>query len=219
MGSDAIADWFRYWELLASLIKGVAWPITVFMFGFYFRKEIGEAIPRIVKFGAAGVEMSVPKQLKNTPKETLSEEVISDKYLENLKDPVAAELEEKNRQDLNALAPKAQSEREDLLLRALTVQQMMKSFGIAYSGIFGSQIRALHSLNSRPIPRSEAEELLSQLKITTPSLGQFSIDDYMAYLLNWRFVQFVGGKYSITETGREFLKFILDNGLSEERMN
>lgn len=214
-----MTSWLPYFELFVDLAKGLAWPVAISIALLIFRKDIRALIPRISKVSATGFELANTEQLENTPNMLDKNTAISETPLETLVNPIAAELEEKNRKDLEALGPKNPTERESILLRALTIQQMMKSFGIAYSGVFGSQIRALRELNSRNISHLEAEAMFAELKKENPALEKFSLQMYMNYLLHWKFVSLTEGYYSITETGRDFLRFIVDNGLTEDRVN
>lgn len=205
--------------LFVDLVKGIAWPVAVIFVVIWFRKDISALVPRIRKLSASGLELANTSQSENTPNMLDEKTAISGRPLDKLVNPVADELEKNNREVLDGLGLKTPVERENILLRALAIQQMMKSFGIAYSGIFGSQIRALRELNSRKISYSEAKTMFAELKRENPALEKFSLENYMNYLLHWKFVSLADGYYSITETGRDFLRFIVDNGLNEDRLN
>lgn len=202
-------------EFIADMAGHVAWPIAIVVLALAFRSKVDELLPRITKIGSSGVELSLPKQSTEASGELQSEE-ISDTKLVPLRDDVALSIERRNKEALDKFSSDA-NEREELLLRALTAQQMEKNFLLVYQGIFGSQIRALRLLNERNIPRAEAENLLKVLKAEEPALGDWTLDQYLNFLLRWRLISVDAEQIVITETGRNFLIFLVQQGLSEDR--
>lgn len=47
-----------------GLITGLAWPVVVGLFVWWFRKEIGRLISRISKFKALGAEVEIIEEAK-----------------------------------------------------------------------------------------------------------------------------------------------------------
>ncbi|WP_324753576.1 hypothetical protein [Roseovarius sp. Pro17] len=218
--SDLISAiyWIPLGEFIVAFFKATAWPGAVILVAFWFSKEVRTLIPRISKVSLAGVEISHPVQQTNDPKE-LDKEILQKGNADKLTDPVARQIEEANLEDLNNLDPEDSRKREKVLLRSLTQQQMQKLFAIAYANIFGSQIRALHELNSRSISVEEAEEMFTELKREQPALENWTLKRYLDYLFVWRFIDKKGDAISITETGKNFLHFLVLNSLSESRLN
>lgn len=201
--------------MLSDLLKGLAWPVAVAVVAFVFRHELIRVVPRITSVGPNGIVMAPSDQNSKVP-ESLDSTKLSANRMEPLVDPMAIEIESKNRELLETMRVE---DREDRLLRSLTFEQMNKSFGIAYANIFGSQIGFLKSRNSLPISRQDAEIYFNNVKAAYPSLEGWSLDQYLQFLLSWRFIEENHGMLSITMTGRSFLQFIVAHGLSENRLN
>ncbi len=210
--------WIPLGEFIVAFFKATAWPGAVVLVAFWFSKEVKTLIPRISKVSLSGVEISQSVQRANDPKE-LDKGILKGGDADKLNDPVARKIEEKYVADLDKLDPNDSGEREKALIRSLTQQHMQKHFAIAYANIFGSQIRALHELNSRNITIEEAEKMFVELKLEQPALETWTLEQYLNYLFVWRFIDKNGNAISITETGKNFLHFLVLNSLSESRIN
>ena len=209
------STWIPYFVVFLDFLKGVAWPLAVIGIAALFSREIKQLIPNIRQVGPTGLHIEKAEQEGIKP-EGLEAGDLADFTLEPLVDPVAAQIEESTKEVLESIP---EEERIARLTRAVTTQQLYKSFAICYSGIFGSQIRALHELNSKSISQDQAEFMFDDLKQETPSLVGFSLDQYLHYLFAWGMIEKTEGWYSITETGRSFLRFLVDSKLSEDRPN
>ena len=204
-------------EFIATLVEHLAWPVAIIVLAFAFRSRLGELLPRITKMGPAGVELTAAKQSTEASEELQAVEV-SRAELEPLSDPTAIAIEERNKQALDELSQEP-AQREKILLRALTAQQLEKNFFQVYRGIFGSQIRALKLLNERPVPINEAEEMFNKLKAADPALSDWSLELYLNYLRSWQLISEDRDRLVISPTGRSFLHFLVQHGLSEERLH
>ncbi|NIZ63093.1 hypothetical protein DL239_19185 [Sedimentitalea sp. CY04] len=204
-----------YLILIFDLIKGMSWPLAVAVVAYFFSSELKDLIPRVSHVGKDGIVISPPHQVVPELKKVESVEP-SDKLLKELSDPSAIVLEEENRRSLEAVTD---GTKEDRLLRALTIQQMYFGFARAYADIFGSQIRALKELNSNGKTRSEAEAQFADLKKELPVFEKWSLDSYIKFLCDWNFIEEKNGRFEITLTGRNFLLYLVEFGLSEDRLN
>lgn len=137
-------------------------------------------------------------------------------YEEPLTDPVAIELEEKIKRDLENIDPK---EKEQRLVRALTYSQLNRHFALAYANIFGSQIRALDRLNAQSITHFEAQQLFEELQKDNDLFKDWTLSNYLQFLYAWRFIKEEGGALHITPTGQNFLLFITTSHLSKDRLH
>lgn len=205
--------WIPYLLLAGDLLKGIAWPTALVVAACLFRGELRGLLARVSKATREGVEFS-PVHQETTAARTDSGANLNVEKLPELFDPRAIEVEQTNK---SFLAEIPAEKREERLLRALTIQQMNAGFSKAYADIFGSQIRTLHLLNSRNIPRSEAEKLFSNLQAEHPVFETWDLDKYLKFLRAWHFVNEADGQISITATGRGFLQFLIAHGLSEDR--
>ncbi|XDA97609.1 hypothetical protein AB1M95_16050 [Sulfitobacter sp. LCG007] len=208
--------WLAVLVQIVDLTKSLAWPISAIFIAWLFSGEIKKLLPRIQKVSTAGIELRHAEQGDRKLEDETGAKV-SDVKTEPLTDPVAIEIESANLEALNQLPQQDPKSREEKLLRALTVQQLHKNFAFIYVSIFGSQIRALRELNSRPIPRAKAEKFFDDLGNKYSEFRDWSLDNYLDYLFRWRLIEEKNKEFYITETGRNFLQFIASHQLSEER--
>lgn len=213
---DGVSTWLieflPFWESLFNLLAALAWPIAAIAIARIFRTEIKNLFLRVTKVSFSGAEFGLSHQ--KSPEDSVEKKSLSQIETNELADPTMQRIESKNSKELATFQPE---DREKILLRALTVAQLEKNFSIAYTSIFGSQIRALDLLNSRAVARVEAEELFKANSEGDTVLSSWTLDQYMNYLLAWEFVEYHDGTYKITETGRNFLRFLTNTGLSKER--
>ena len=209
------STWIPYLIVVLDFLKGMAWPLAALFIAALFSREIKQMIPRIRQVGPSGLHIESADQEGANPKE-LSKDGLSTVSVGELTDPVALAIENENRTFLEDIASEDQTAR---LLRALTVQQLYKSFAIAYSYIFGSQIRALRELNVRSISRPQAEHMLKELKADEPVLREWELDQYLNFLVAWDFIVEEDGWFKITVTGKNFLLFLTEHSLPDDRPN
>jgi len=201
--------------VVSDLLRGVAWPVAIIWIATLFHREIKTLILQIREVGPKGMRIA-PSVQSEADSDKITGEKISKLKLEDLKDPVAIQIEDSTRKILKEIP---EDEREARLIRALTLSQINKDFMLIYSNIFGSQIRALRTLNSGPISTAEASKYFGALKMEFPVFTSWNIDSYLRYLIHWKLIEQHESEYYITETGRNFLRFIVDNRLSEDRGN
>lgn len=201
-----------YLDFISDLTIGVAWPTMVLLLSFVFRHEIRELVRRIKQVGPGVIHLGQAGQDTTTLEESFSSKL--DSGLEPLRDEIAKDLERTYREHYEAIQG---PEKFDYLLRDLTLQSMQKSFAIVYSEIFGSQIRLLRDLNARIMSRAEVEHFFLNLQASNPAFSSWNMEIYMAFLLNWKLIEFDSINYKISQTGRDFLYFLTGHNLNENR--
>ncbi len=205
----------RVLGLIEAIVTVAIWPAALILLVLYLRQEISALLLRVSKVGTDGVKFH-----RASNQQDLSENVqatnLPSSTLEQLSDEVAAEVERRLKSDLESVSDE---NKIPILLRALTIERMNKTFAVAYSNIFGSQIRALESLNEKEIPKTEAEKKFKELQKNDPVFAEWDLERYANYLISWKFVKYSDDLYSITSTGRDFLLFLTSNGLSKERLH
>ena len=206
--------WLPYLELLLELFKGVAWPAALVFVACIYRGELSHLLPRLRKVGPTGAEFDAANQ-PQAPENSFSSTGLNIEDFE-LTDPIAKQIEESH---IKTLAELPEDRKLKVLIRALTKTQMEKNFMSAYANIFGSQIRALDILNSRPVALTEAHELFREIAERDAVLNEIGFERYMGFLIHWQFVEIRSEMYEITETGRSFLSFVTQVGLPKERLH
>lgn len=204
-------SWF---EFFATIVPSISWPISLVATAAILKSALPELLPRLHKIGPAGMELypHLPEQKRRKEVENTD---LTKLELDPLQDPVADKIEKGLLVELNNLKEDA---REATLIRALTNAQMARSFALAYSNIFGSQILTLERLNTSEIPRDKAQEMFIELQRSEPIFKDWSLDHYLQFLFAWQFIDGDESKFWITPTGRNFLQFIIYAGLSKERL-
>jgi hypothetical protein len=206
------STWIPYLEIVLEFIRAIAWPVAAIIGASIFSKELKSLLPRIRKIGPTGFELDTAFQNDFGPND-MPERVVSN-TLGNLNDPVAATIEARNLADLKSVPD---AHKEAVLLRALTTQELFKYFALAYSNIFSSQIGVLEILNTRKVDNSDAKEMFRKLQDEKEPLRELTLEKYLNFLFIWKFIKHEEGAYEITETGRNFLSFIVTTGLSKDR--
>jgi hypothetical protein len=144
-----------YLVVFLELVKAIAWPIAALLIVHFFSGELKALFPKIKKIGPAGIEVASQPE----PSAEISIENPFGRAMLPLTDPVAKEIEDQNRHELNQLATENHI---DVLLRAVTIHQLQKSFALAYASMFGSQIRMLESLNVGEMGETDVNDMYAR---------------------------------------------------------
>jgi hypothetical protein len=134
--------------------------------------------------------------------------------------PIALEQANLIRADLNRLGIVDAQERVDLLVNHLAVTQLWLRAEVVYRTIFGSQIQVLKSLNTTSgKTKVELLEFYEQAKTNFPKLSAtYSFDQYLQYMRKQHLiVEDATDHYVITVAGKEFLKWMTDQGLVDTK--
>jgi hypothetical protein len=196
---------------LVEVLRALVWPSVAAVVAYLYREDLRAVLPRIVRFGATGVELQPLQGMEAEPKPASKPTLAASNPI---KDPVMFRLDEANR---TALQAKPEEEREEVLLAALVAAQMKGFFATIYANIFGSQIRFLRALNVRSLTRQEAEHWFADVQRQHDVFANWDLNGYFAFLRSWELVEEQGGLIGITETGRSFLRFLTDYQMSDER--
>ena len=123
---------------------------------------------------------------------------------------IADFLNEKNIQNVN--------ERERVLTRYLASSYLVNRFEGIYSGVYGSQLRALEMLNeSAPngLPFAAVEAWYGVGKANYPSLygenDEYTFERWLSYMRRMTLIITVDTSVHATVFGNEFLKYIIQN--------
>jgi len=113
----------------------------------------------------------------------------------------------------------SQDERVPILLRALAETRVRAGHEFVYNRIFGSQILGLKALNQRgAISRADAIKEFQPLKAQYPeAYEKYDFDDWVGWLQRMNLVSYSDGTYQITPIGRDFLVYMAEQGLLENK--
>ena len=209
------SDWVSWFDFAIGLSANLGWPIAAVLVALVAKSALPDAFRRLHKLGPSGLEL-YPHPEDQTKGKEQNKPTLNSTDLEPLVDPAAAEIETALHADLQKIT---ESQREAVLTRALTNSIMATSFATVYAHIFGSQISFLELLNSRSVNRDEADAFLGEHQKQDELLRSWSLDNYLQFLFYWKLIEATGSEYRITLTGRSFLQFLVQKGLSKDRLH
>jgi hypothetical protein len=191
------------WKLVADFVVGVSWPAAVVLTALVFKKEIGAMLPQVSEAGPGGLKFREPRPSQQQPpavENVNSERSQFSAVLQGAMTSLQKELKD--------LPPDEKIER---LIRHAAIMQVSAYFESVYANIFGSQIKALQTLNSlQTSTEADARAFYdSEAVAKNPeAYANFSFERWVAFLVNGGLVDHANETYSITDLGREFLVFI-----------
>jgi hypothetical protein len=208
----------RIMEILKLLTS--SWPIVGLILGVFalllFRKGIFHFLNKADELGFGGVKVSAKaqeeKRVDTQPQISKAEEL-----KKVFQSPLLTEMETNIKTELNT-ASLNPPEREEILVKYLASNQIAVAFERTYFLIFGSQLSALQLLASSPGGVEDIEKLrpfYEQAKSKNPEFyGSYSFESWEGFLQGQVLMGRKENKAAITIRGKEFLKYLVDQGYS-----
>jgi hypothetical protein len=197
--------------LLVDLIKGIAWPAAVVAIAYWFRDDLRAKIPSLTKAGPTGIEWQV--QQTATTAKTWSGDL---KELPGLqRTPLMGSIEKSIHGELELYKPEAHV---DLLVRHLAQSRIESVFERIYGGIFGSQIAGLRALAARgKVAMADTVQFFDDQKSHKGVLPEVTFASWFQFLKNFELIKAENDEVELTDIGKDFLLFISNRGLAENR--
>lgn len=193
--------WLEWARVIVDLVKGVAWPLALFMVVWIFRQEIKKRIPYLKSAGKDGVEFADPEGQPSEQKEIglLNEPehpLLTVKPVEEMLQKSAAELKDE------LVVPK--------LIRALAVSQLERRFEHIFSWVFQSQINFLLGLDEVGLPHAVVAAYYKDIvqPLSPERYGEFDVDEWLKFLFDQELIEWREDRIWRTDYGTDFLKFI-----------
>ena len=143
--------------------------------------------------------------------------LVSSKTRETLRkfdSPLLTEQEDILKEEMKKINPSSEEEKDEILYRALASSQIAATFEKNYSIIYGSQLKALQYLNEKPGMTIDSDNLkyfYEEAKLRYPGFyASYSLENWLNYLLTSFLIVQSGEKVGISTRGKEFLKHIID---------
>lgn len=199
------------------MLQVIAWPLVVLVLGIFalllFKKPVARLIDRTTTVSKSGLVAShKPQEAIESPKASNVNEFLKTTF----DNALLVELEGIIEKQVEMLNPSSHEEKEKLLLRLLASTTILRSFDLTYYLIYGSQIMALQHLNDlrgATIPVSQLREFYDLAKKTDPQFyGDYSFEGWFQFLMASLLIRRDGDIVSITVRGKEFLKYLLEQG-------
>ena len=134
---------------------------------------------------------------------------------------VLREIEGRIKSDLIDRGLEAEGDTIKVLIKHLAATKVLLEFEQIQNLIFGSQIYLLKKLNEVVGQGQSKESVIAHFQrakdLFKEQLGDWSFEQYMAFLLGRALVISQGVNYHITNLGVEYLTWMARNGRSENR--
>ena len=207
---------------MGEIIKALSWPHFVFIFAlvslFLFRRQLAGLISRITSIDKTGVKAAPSPEAQREKKKN---EAVQDLLIAVGDSIVLRDVEGRIKSDLINRELEIEGDASKVLIKLFAVALILLEFEQIHNLIFGSQIYLLKKLNEVAGQGQEREYVINYFQrvkeVFGEQLGNWSFDEYMAFLLSRSLVTIANNNYHITNQGVEYLTWMAKNGRSENR--
>jgi len=218
-------------ELSVKILGVISWPIITLIIFLILREPLKNFINNIKKIGYGGAGIETEHTSKQKDDEEKSPIELLSKGASNKDLDKAINLFSKETIELFANAVKSETmldsfqkleEKQEILFKYSQVIYLIMHFNKIYNSIYGSQLRLLQRLNSSLNENKETiKGFYDYAKSTFPKTYEgYTYDNYLDYLSSFNLIIVENGNtINITILGRDFLKYIIESGLSIEKIN
>lgn len=195
-------DFFN-WPFAAAIIGGIAIVAL--------REPLGRLLDRVKSAGKEGVNFGSPQDS--------TAQVPSLKFVEMISMPLcqsALAREESIKAELEQLKITDPLEQAKVLSRAFAALRVDFDFEAIYYVIFGSQLAFVHRLAGLTAGAGiqDSHAFFAVAKARHPEFHAMrTADEWLEYLVARRLVTVSNESIAITQFGRDFLKYLIDQGL------
>jgi hypothetical protein len=217
-----------------KVLAVIAWPaafaVVVIALALIFRTPLTSLINRIRGFkigehsadiAAEGQKAAVEKQKDSTtpiPAPELASVTVPAAIAMPGPHPIYSHLEKPMLASITAANVPQHIERA-WLVREIMTARLQRAHEAAYRLIFGSQINLLLAANTASqSDEAQARQIYEQAKAAYPDLYQdFPFDKWLAWPVNAALLTIENGRLKATPLAQEFLKYLVDNGLTSTK--
>ncbi|MDR7147045.1 hypothetical protein [Rhizobium sp. BE258] len=195
--------WMEWAKLVFDLIKGIAWPLAIFLMVRMFKTQIAEKLKDLIEAGPTGAKFKEPIQPDQPP-------VTTGPASQPLHEPVFQVVYDQERRIEDDLEKIPQQEHIVRLVRALAETQAVARFEFVFGAIFGSQLSVLRFLignGHTPMP-----DVVKWFDDHVPPLWHPSVEmtfeKWSAFLFGQGLINLNDNVASVSEFGQDFMKFV-----------
>ena len=207
---------------MVEVLQNLGWPhvslILAVICVFVFRKSIMSLISRITSIDKTGIKTAVAPEVQREEKKKEAVQELLDAIGHTI---VLEDIESRINADLEARELDTKSDTVKVLIKYLAATQIFLEFEQIHALIFGSQIFLLKQLNQvggQGLPREKIEAHFEHVQEQfSEELGNWSVDEYLAFLVSRSLVIEKGNVYHLTNLGVEYLTWIARNGKTESK--
>ncbi|MEE3626793.1 hypothetical protein UCD39_22915 [Nitrospirillum sp. BR 11752] len=204
-------------KLFLDFLKGVSWPALVLFFILTFREELKKLFPaiealigRISSIKKDGVTFDPTKEQENEKNNAnILENIFSKIDYDKNKIVEMERIAIKSEIDSKSISSNT-DEKIDYLVTHLAILRVISEFSNIFSVIFSSQISAMREMRVRGfLDKSSVMEFFNAAKAKYPEVySNYSFDNWASFLINKGLVHSANDIFSITDLGREFLRYV-----------
>jgi hypothetical protein len=221
--SDSLGPRFEGHEVVIAYLRVAAifaWPVVVFILLWRLRRQIGGFIDRALEIGVGGARVLAQAPRPQTTGAAATPGAAPQIVGRGPGDPVVQEAERLLRENLHLDAAQDTEHQVRTLLGTAAQLSIAWVCERAYSSIFGSQIGALQFLNSQPATRGIVRTNYDVAAANNSELFEhYSFDQWLGFLVNNNLITVQGDEVQITNLGRIFIQYLVQQGLPLWRPN
>jgi hypothetical protein len=207
---------------METIITALSWPCVVLILGtiflIIFRKPLNSFIARITSIDKSGIKAL---QTPEVQREEQKKEVVQQLLLAIGDTIVLRDVEGHITSDLQQKGLETAGDTVKILVKRLAATTILLEFEQIYNLIFGSQIFLLKKLNE-VAGQGKASDLIRDYfkrvqNLFPESFNNWSLEQYLEFLINRSLITTRGNIYHITNLGVEYLTWMVRNGKGDER--
>jgi hypothetical protein len=206
---------------MEGIIKAIGWPHLAFLFAVFFvllfRKPLFGLISRITSIDKSGIKASHTPEAQ---REKQKKESVQQLLLAIGDSIVLQDIEGRIRADLKEKGLETDGDTIKVLIKHLAGTRVLLEFEQTHNLIFGSQIFLLKKLNEvagQGKPVEFVSNHFEHVKGLFPrQLGDWSLEQYVAFLIGRSLITTEGNIFHITNLGVEYLTWMIRNGKRED---
>jgi len=221
----------KLFEFSVKLLGVISWPLVTLIIFLILKEPLKSFINNIKKIGYGNAAIETKYDNKQKDDEEKSPIELLSKGESNKDITKAINLFSTETMELFASAVKKETlldsfqtaeEKLEILYNYSQVIYLIMHFNKIYNSIFGSQLKLLQRLNSSFDENKETiKGFYDYAKSNFPkTYEEYSYDSYLVFLSSFNLILVEqDNTIKITTLGRDFLKYIIETGLSIEKVN
>ncbi len=214
--------WIELAKAIVEFVKAAAWPMAFVIVALSFKPGLLAALPSLSRRKIEVEGLGFKAKIDATEQQQAA---TANPATENL--PKTPALDPSPRSAVNIIETKLNQElkgfeaekHEAILVRALAHSRLEAGHEFAYNRIFGSQIVGLKRLNE--IGRAkvdDARQFFNPYAEKFPEIyREYSFDSWLGFLKSCGLVTQEGSFLEISEFGRDFLMYLTERRLTENK--
>jgi hypothetical protein len=206
---------------MKELIESVGWPHVVFLFAIIlilvFRKQFAALISRVTSIDKTGIKTG---PIPEAQREEKKSEAVQELLLAIGDSITLRDVESHIRTELKGRGLEVEGDTIKVLIKYLAASRILLEFEQIHNLIFGSQIFLLKKMNET-VGQGAGKDFITahynHVKGIFKELNEWTLDQYLEFLIVRLLITVKGEKYHITNLGVEYLTWMARNGRSENK--